>query len=408
MKKRILTLLIGLLLCTPGLLLAQTGSQWEENLNSLVKELPKRHVAPFTYISQADFLAAAERLRADIPTLSDPQILMRMAALVTLLEDSHTVLRWPMNEPIYPIGLLVFDDDLFGVAAYADAAEALGARLLRVNGYPIEDVIAKVATIIPHENEAWLGAQLPNFLIRSEVLAGLGIIDKADAILWEFETRTGKMVTLKIAPIPPAQLNTSQLRSARPAKGVPPTESTKGNYWLRLFDDGTLYFKYNAAIDAPDLPFARFTEILLKTLAEQPVKRLVIDLRDNTGGNSALIAPLISALKTQPINTPGRLFVIIGARTYSSAVLNAVQLKQETKAVLVGKPTGGAPNHFGEIQHFDLPHFDLRVSYSTKRFETMPSGEARTLMPDVPVRWSINDYIAGIDPAYAAVLAYEP
>jgi hypothetical protein len=54
-----------------------------------------------------------------------------------------------------------------------------------------------------------------------------------------------------------------------------------------------------------------------------------------------------------------------------------------------------------------LPHFNMGVTYSTKRFETMPDAEGNTLMPDVLIPYSITDYLAGVDPFYAAVLEYQ-
>lgn len=405
MKQIFLVLLICLLPGTPIQSHAQTGNKWEENLNVLVTELPRRHVNPFAHTSEVKFLAAAQQLRTELPTLNEQQILMRMAALVASLGDAHTVLTWSNQAPLFPLSLQVFEDGIYCVAAYSDAAGALGARLTGINGHPIDEVIKHVQSIIPHENEAWLNAQLPNFLIRSEVLTGLGIVKDTEAAAWEFKTQTDQTVKVDVAP---TKIEPSKLRFARAANQFPRTESASGNYWLQSFNDGTLYFKYNVATEASDLPFSRVNEILLKGLADQSMQRLVIDLRANMGGSSALLVPLITALKTQPINAPGRLFVIIGGRTFSSAVLNAIQLKQETKAVLVGQPAGGTPNHFGEVKQFDLPNFGLKVYYSTKYFETMPGIKTNELTPDVVVVSSIKDYLAGVDPFYKAVLDYKP
>jgi hypothetical protein len=406
MKQKVLVILAVILLGLPTLSRAQDQNKWIENLDTLVNELPKRHINPFTHISEADFHTDADKLRAELPNLNDQQSLMRIAALVASIGDAHTSLGWPFQDPIYPMSLKVFDDGIYCLVIDADYADALAARLMSINGHPIDDVINQIDRVISHENPSWFEEQLPNYLVRSDVLIGLGIIDKAETVAWEFQNAARESVKIDISPLPRANITTANLRFARQA--TPRTESMNGSYWLQLFDDGTLYFKYNIATEAADLPFAKFTAILLKSLSEQPVKRLVIDLRNNSGGDSRLMDPLIDALKKLPINEKGKLFVIIGRRTFSSAVLNAVRLKQETNAVLIGEPTGGSPNHFGEIQNFALPNFDLTIYYSTKYFEMMPGLEAHTLMPDVTVPLTIKDYIAGIDPFYAAVMAYKP
>jgi hypothetical protein len=70
----------------------------------------------------------------------------------------------------------------------------------------------------------------------------------------------------------------------------------------------------------------------------------------------------------------------------------------------VGEPTGGKPNHFGEVKTLRLPRTKLEVSYSTKffpqSFEDTPS-----LMPDVAVEISVADHQARRDPFLEAILS---
>ncbi|MFW5827416.1 MAG: hypothetical protein ACOCU4_04955 [Alkalispirochaeta sp.] len=58
--------------------------------------------------------------------------------------------------------------------------------------------------------------------------------------------------------------------------------------------------------------------------------------------------------------------VIIGRDAFSFAVLNAITLKQEAGAQFVGEPSGGRPNHYGEVKMFELPNLGRTVQYSTK------------------------------------------
>ncbi len=54
---------------------------------------------------------------------------------------------------------------------------------------------------------------------------------------------------------------------------------------------------------------------------------------------------------------------------------NAILFKQlQTNPILVGEPTGGKPNSYGEISSFLLPNSGLVVNYSTKYFEQV-SGD---------------------------------
>jgi C-terminal processing protease CtpA/Prc len=133
--------------------------------------------------------------------------------------------------------------------------------------------------------------------------------------------------------------------------------------------------------------------------------RLVLDLRFNGGGNEAVLTPFIKAIQARPsLNTSDRLFVIIGRGTYSSALQNAITLGNETNAVLVGEPTGGKPNHYGEVRRFKLPNVGLLVQYSTRYWLNDPKSDPPTLKPDLPAQVTFADLLAGGDPALEAAL----
>jgi hypothetical protein len=42
--------------------------------------------------------------------------------------------------------------------------------------------------------------------------------------------------------------------------------------------------------------------------------------------------------------------VIIGGRTFSAAMTNAIDFRKETKAILVGEPAGERPNGYQETK----------------------------------------------------------
>jgi len=132
-------------------------------------------------------------------------------------------------------------------------------------------------------------------------------------------------------------------------------------FWSRfLEDDGILYVQYNHCwskeleeqhglkAKAEKIPsFEDFSSQILADLKKAEVRKFVLDLRFNPGGSSPQgteLAKRVSELSN--INQQGKIFVLIGKRTYSSAVINAIDFKNRTKAILVGEPTSGKPNHF--------------------------------------------------------------
>jgi C-terminal processing protease CtpA/Prc len=153
------------------------------------------------------------------------------------------------------------------------------------------------------------------------------------------------------------------------------------------------------------LPFSSFLSQLIAALDSRPVAKLVVDLRQNTGGNSAILFPFINAVRARPtLNRRGNLFVAIDNGTFSSGMLNAVNFLTQTPATFVGEPTGGKPNSYGEVRSFNLPYSNLPVFYTVRFFQTVP-GDPPSVMPDLPVEMSIDDLLAGRDPVLDAIIA---
>ncbi|HEX4568373.1 MAG TPA: hypothetical protein VH138_17185 [Vicinamibacterales bacterium] len=55
---------------------------------------------------------------------------------------------------------------------------------------------------------------------------------------------------------------------------------------------------------------------------------------------------------------------MIGGATFSAAIENAMELREKLHATLVGEPTGGRPNIYGNPKTLTLPNSQLKVQYS--------------------------------------------
>ena len=176
-------------------------------------------------------------------------------------------------------------------------------------------------------------------------------------------------------------------------------------YWYEILPDSqTLFFKYNSCKNIKGEPFSDFVKTLFDTADAEKVRRIVIDLRHNGGGNSGIFAPFLEELKKRPkFLKKGSLYVLIGRRTFSSAILNAIDLKKQTPAIFLGEPTGGKPNHYGEVQMFRLPQSGLPVTYSVKYFRVI-DDDPDSLMPDILIEPRISEYLKKLDPVLNFVL----
>ena len=395
---RLATAIAALVLaaCSHAAARGSDPSAWRDDLRVLATELPRRHVAPFAHVAEARWRADVAALDRALPHLDDDHALAGLARLVAELGDGHTMLGMFGRRGVYRLALIWFDDGIF--VAGADHPWAIGERLVAIDGHPIDQVIAALAPLVAHDNAAGLHGQLPDLLVDPALLAGADLAP-ADRATFVLADRDGKTRALALAPAahgvaiaPPAHLPL-HLQGPRTA------------YWNR-YDaaDHLVYLAYNACANDPRVgPFADFAARTLAFADGHVVDRFVIDLRRNEGGNSEIIDPLIAGLAARP-GLAGRVFVIVGMHTFSSAVLDAMQLVRRVHARLVGGPTAGAPSGFGEIGTFELPHSHLRVQYSTKRFAN-PDFPGDALVPDLPVTVRAADWFAGRDPAIDAILA---
>jgi hypothetical protein len=84
--------------------------------------------------------------------------------------------------------------------------------------------------------------------------------------------------------------------------------------------------------------------------------------------------------------------------------MNAIALKQQVPAQLIGEATGGKPNHVGEVRQISLPAVGLVVNHSTRRFRMM-QGDPLTLDPDVAVPIRGADFFQRRDPVLERILS---
>lgn len=93
-----------------------------------------------------------------------------------------------------------------------------------------------------------------------------------------------------------------------------------------------------------------------------------------------------------PLRYTGKVFVLIGPNTFSSANMTANAIQDYHLATLVGEPTGEPANDYGELVFIKLPNTGLSFATSTKQF-IRANGDAKDPNPVLP------KYVIADDPA---------
>lgn len=375
-----------------------SADDWRADLAFLAKELPARHYKAFHTLSRDDFERRMRELDTAIPKMTSLQIRAAIVQLVAAIGDGHTWAEAPRERKV-PAAFREFAEGLFVVRAGRAQAEAMGARVVAIDGMPVTEVRKRLTPFVARENDhSWL--DYVQHLSNATMLEAAGVIRSQAAMEVTLE-KGGRTFTLRVA---------SESASAPEPRWAPlpfdrPTYlQLRGNYWFEYLPASrTLYINYSACEQMQALSFATFAELVLEQVEKQPPETVVYDLRRNGGGNSAIWAPFFRAVRETPALRPqGRTYVVVGRNTFSSGMLNALELKQQVQAIVAGEPTTERPNHYGEVRRLQLPKSGVWVSYSTKHFRFVP-GDPPALMPDLPVAWTAADYFAGRDAVLEAI-----
>jgi hypothetical protein len=371
----------------------------------LVRELPRLHKNLYAKLKAPEFKALAAAFQSGLPDLNEDEFRVGLGRLVAAVGDAHTSVR-PALEHAFPLVLYWFKEGICAINTLREHERVLDSRLVAVNGRPTEEVTAAFGGIISHENESHLRSVIPQVLASAEALHGLRIIPDASAAVFTFEDDSGRRtdVPMKALPVREAPAWAVDMRDLS-SWPLYMRDRQKPYWFVSIPESRTAYFKYNSCREMKGRPFAAFVADLFAAVEADKAGRLVVDLRNNGGGDSSLLDPFFRALAgSARVNLQGRLCVIIGRQTFSSAVLNAIDLKKRTPALLVGEPTGGKPNHFGEVKSLTLPRTKIDISYSTKFFQTS-FEDPPSLLPDVLVELSVRDYRARRDPVLERILS---
>lgn len=397
---------------------------WRADLDYLDTLMQRSHFNLFRTMDRTTWERAVQRLHDRIPELDDVEVIGELMKLVARAGDGHTNMYPPLQElqtrytfHQVPLRLYRFDDGLFVQAAAPAYAEAVGGRVIQIGSRPIEDLWEESSVFFGRDNDMGLHFINPVSLVIPELLRLLGAADTSGAVTYHLEKTKGARVAVTL---PSAPLSFSVLSPLPSPDWITMRDGASGPaplwlkhlddpYWFEYLDEKKLvYFQFNQIRDKEEESLADFSRRLFAFIEANDVTALILDIRMNNGGNSGLNRHLVhEILKSEKINQPGRLFTIIGPRTFSAAQNLASDLESHTETLFVGEPTGSSPNHVGEDNQVVLPYSKLMVGISSRYFQRSSSEDRRLwIAPHIAAEMTSQDYAQQVDPALEAILAY--
>ena len=387
--------------------------QMHQDIDALLKGALERHPNLDKYTQVSELKSYTETLKAQVTQpLMRTEFYKIVGQLSHKFNDGHAFLIWPYQEynllkeqGAKPFPFEVFintQQELYIQNDYQSGSERVvgQSKILSINGISTKDLVLDMQKYTGGESQ----------LLREKVVAARFPVN-----LWavygfinEFKLEIeveGKVKTLQITQAQDWQKIESVI-----------SEKTKKEHYFKELEDGVglLYLDH---FDIKPSEFEDFVDESFEQIKALNIHSLIIDIRNNPGGNTDTVAylsrylankpfRLVSALQEKlnkenrgwlnykgeegeivdtkwddwetPMNDDvrftGNVYLLTGSISYSAAIVFATTLKDNGFATLVGQPTQGFANQSGQGNLFNLPHSELRA-YITTRLLVRPSGE---------------------------------
>lgn len=369
---------------------------WAADLAQLDEAVRRSHPSPFTVNPESAWTAALAQARALPADASTIDRLGALGRLVGLLDTHSALLAMPGGWHFYGVVPYRFSDGWFLVRAVDTSL--VGARLVAIDGVPIDEVERRLTPFVPHDNESGLLEGLEWVIDTVEYLHAAGVPAGGPA---GFEVRLPDGSTNIVQPpVLDEQSWGADLVPIGWLQGSAPEAVARRDerVWTRLDEaGGVLLISVN---DYGDM--APAIEELKAVLDAGTATRVVLDMRYLRGGSGDIA--LVGALADDPRTAgKGGLVVLIGRENVSAATRTAAALERETEAVFVGEPTPArADNFLCECVDITLDHSGFVIELPTYWART---GDLRpAVAPDFLMPLSSEDFFAGRDPVLEAAL----
>ena len=404
-----------------------TVKQWKDDLHHFKQLVHHKYNNLFYNVTASQFDSAVATLDKKIVSLDDVKIKVEFAKLVSMFRIGHTMLRQrtgsensltPWVQQV-PVRFYYFHDGIFVRRIDNRYKEALGGRLTAINETGIKEVLEKLRTVVPYENEQGFASMLPWYLNIPEFLYGLGIISSLDTVTYHYEKDDKQnSITMPAEKLPGAPAHGGNGLADNWSDAYPSYNKSNSVLWIRnpgrirdfeyLPTNRTVYIRHSAVQDEHNETIAAFFEKAFHFIDSAEVDRLILDLRLNGGGNNYLNKPVITGIiQSKKINKKGHFFVITGKETFSAAQNLVNELEKYTEVIFVGEPTSENVNFYGDTRTEILPNSKLNLNLSWLWWQNMdPRDKRKWTAPKLAADMKFSDYQKGVDPSLNAIMNY--
>lgn len=380
------------------------------------------------------------------------------------IHDEHTGVNFSSNQGLlYPFHFYIDEKGYYLDAIQKGNEASLGKQILKINGKEMSFLFNQFKKFFNTINDAGYKKMFKNNACLFYLWHGTGLCERDSSINITFTDGN----SLRLYPVPTKSVNWSTIQRTPSFVEKMFQQSGKLPFSYQLLDGGICYLLFTECLDRNTymqqyLPqvannemlrarlkqqlkripiFTEFLDSMFRNMEEKGIKTLVVDVRTNNGGNSALCNELLCRLKSSITSTrtevrpsqlaedyynamdmdvsllhsstgnhpvissstipfDGKVIWIQGEKTFSSAGLLITMAVDNNIGTVVGEPASYSPTHYGDLIYWILPNTQTAGFISHKLF-VRPN---ETKGNDIPLTkiflTSFEDYIKGVDPCY--------
>jgi hypothetical protein len=382
--------------------------KWLSDLNYYKSELQNRHIDIYNKIDKQSFEMELNKISSTIAKRTDWEIAVELMRLTRKIGDGHTSVSLANWETHYfPIEVKKISDKWRVVKVSEEYTSVLGATLTKIDGKSIQEIekeLSEVAQFV--ENKHSKVVRIGEYLPLCELLYTLKITKSTEEARFQFTTDTEKKLDILIQAVPHNELNRQKYKELK--IGVPGIKKPENPdfdflWYTQIEGTQTTYIKFDSYPSFEKM--IPFTEKLVGFIMQNQSRRVIIDLRNNGGGDLYIGLILANALNmVDGIDWKNGVYVLSSGVTFSAGASNVALFRDLLNAKIVGTPTGSNPTGYQDMDTFYLPNSNLRITYSKRLFriqETATEG----VQPDFFIDYSWDSYANGEDNILNELLA---
>jgi tetratricopeptide (TPR) repeat protein len=395
-----------------------TKPMWEQDLAFLVDKYETEYPDIFSQIDSAELMQKINGVRQYIKSGTENQIQMSILDMHASLHDAHSIPLFfdpAYNLHFFPIRIYPFKEGWFVTDAGRDQKNVIGHQLIAINNTPMDTIFDNYQGAFSYESEAGKTERFKMWGLMAEWLYFNNYISELDHALFTFKTTDGNEISKSIPAI--RGLNMiywTYLNKIETNSSLVFENAREDYYWYTYNENaGNLYVHFNKVENQEGREsIAEFSEQLKSVVTGNKINKFILDLRINDGGDDSYLVPLFELIKQSSVNKYGKLFVLIGPHTFSSAALFAWKLQMQTEAIFVGEPTGQGVSFNANPQFVRLPNSKMVFTLSkTSTDRSQPKWiikPGNSIYPDQEIKLSVHDFMKHTDPLIQYAKSYKP